>query len=85
MLFFAVYVTMASSGTRQVFLKTIRADVTFNFPCVLGSITNVEFCIRSLRHSKHDDYQNGLADFLCKAIQLLNYKQQHVNVYILSC
>ena len=40
MLFFAVYVTMASSSTRQVFLKRIRADATFNFACVLGSISS---------------------------------------------
>ena len=70
MLFFAVYVTMASSSTRQVFSKTNRTKATFIFTRVHGSITKLEFCTRSLRHYKNDDYQYGLTDFLCKAIQL---------------
>ena len=81
MLFFAVYVTMASSSTRQVFLKTIRADATFNFACVHGPITNLEFCARSLRHLKNDDYQNGLADFLCKAIHLQKLIYKTCRIY----
>ena len=69
----AVFCCLRHNGLEQYtssFLKRIRTDVTFNLTCVLGSIINLEFCIRSLRHSKNDDYQNGLADFLCKAIHI---------------
>ena len=72
---FMLFLLFTSQWPRAVhvkFLKTIRTKVTFIFTRVHGSITKLEFCTRSLRHYKNDDYQNGLADFLCKAIQLLN-------------
>ena len=69
----AVFCCLRHNGLEQYtssFLKTIRTDATFNFTCVLGSITKLEFYTRTLRHFKNDDYQNGLADILCKAIHI---------------
>ena len=68
---FLLFTSQWPRAVHVKFLKTIRTKVTFIFTRVHGSITKLEFCTRSLRHYKNDDYQNGLADFLCKAIQLL--------------
>ena len=60
MLFFAVYVTMASSSARQVFQKQSERNQRL-FSRVFMDFRWLEFCTRSLRHLKNDDYQNGLA------------------------
>ena len=70
MLFFCCLRHNGLEQYTSTFTKTIRADATFNFACVHGSITNLEICTRQLRSFKSDDYQNGLADILCKATHL---------------
>ena len=81
----AVFCCLRHNGLEQYtssFFKTIRTDATLNFTCVLGSITKLEFYTRTLRHFKNDDYQNGLADFLCKAIQLVSCEEKlHKHMY----
>ena len=51
------------------FPKAIRIDATFHFTCVQSKNNSLEFCTHSPRHIKNNDYQNGLADILCKALQ----------------
>ena len=62
----AVYVTMASSSTRQVFQRHSELTKRLISREFMDLLPIIEFC--TLCHFKNNEYQNELADILCKAI-----------------